>query len=50
MGGKKPAYRDKTTETLRVRENVYSQTDFHTNCDFQCARGRDELMSCKQEH
>lgn len=19
-------------------------------CDFQCARGRDELMSCKQEH
>lgn len=25
MGGE-TAYRDKTTETLRVRENVYSQT------------------------
>lgn len=49
-GGGETAYRDKTTETLRVRENVYSQTDFHANCDFQCARGRDELMSCKQEH
>lgn len=31
-------------------EKVYAQTDFHACCDFQRARGRVELVSCKQEH
>lgn len=31
-------------------EKVYAQTDFHAGCDFQRARGRVELVSCKQEH
>lgn len=47
---KSPAYEDKNTGRHPARENAHSQTDFHANCYFQRARGRGELVSCKQEH